>query len=66
MMEDDLAIRELVYRYADAVCRRDETAWADTWAQDGLWSLPGAPVASGKIPPTTPEHCRNPRSDGLV
>lgn len=48
MIEDDMAIRDLVYRYADAVCRRDEAAWADTWADDGLWCLPGAPAARGK------------------
>ena len=41
------AIRDLVFRYADAVCRRDETAWAATWAAHGVWQLPGR-VAEGR------------------
>jgi uncharacterized protein (TIGR02246 family) len=46
--EDDLAIRDLVYRYADAVCRRDQEAWAATWAEDGIWQLPRAPRMEGR------------------
>lgn len=33
-------IRELIARYCDAVCQRDETAWGATWADDGEWNLP--------------------------
>ena len=47
-LEDDLAIRDLVYRYADAVCRRDQDAWGATWAEDGVWQLPGAPRMEGR------------------
>lgn len=48
MQDDDLAIRDLVARYADAVCRRDAEAWAATWAEDGVWQLPGAPRVQGR------------------
>jgi len=47
-IEADMAIRDLVYRYADAVCRRDEAAWGATWAADGVWQLPGAPRMEGR------------------
>ena len=39
-VEDELAIRELVALYADAVNRVDEARWADTWTEDAKWSLP--------------------------
>jgi hypothetical protein len=45
---DELAIRALVARYADAVCRRDPAAWAATWAQDCRWDLGGGRVTSGR------------------
>ena len=48
MLEDDHAIRDLVHRYADAVCRRDQDAWAATWAEDGIWQLPSAPRMEGR------------------
>ncbi|MFP6654293.1 MAG: nuclear transport factor 2 family protein [Myxococcota bacterium] len=38
---DELAIRELVDRYADAIVRRDEEAWRATWAADGEWHILG-------------------------
>ena len=38
---DELAIRELVDRYADAIVRRDEDAWAATWTADGEWHVLG-------------------------
>jgi uncharacterized protein (TIGR02246 family) len=44
MVNDELAIRDLVARYADAVNRRDEAAWRATWAPDGCWQLRGQPV----------------------
>jgi ketosteroid isomerase-like protein len=36
---DDLAIRRLVHRYADAVVRRDAAAWASCWAERSSWDL---------------------------
>lgn len=41
--EDRLAIRELIEAYADAVVRCDPVAWAETWSEDGEWSLPDYP-----------------------
>jgi ketosteroid isomerase-like protein len=38
---DELEIRNLVARYAEAVTRADKDAWAATWADDGEWSLIG-------------------------
>jgi ketosteroid isomerase-like protein len=38
---DELEIRALVARYADAVNTRDEAAWAATWASSGVWELMG-------------------------
>ncbi len=38
---DELAIRDLVNRYSDAVVRRDAKAWGDTWADDGEWQILG-------------------------
>lgn len=32
-------LRQLVERYADAVCRRDADDWGATWAPDGVWDL---------------------------
>ena len=46
-LEDELAIRDLVARYADAVTRRDEKDWAATWARDGFWRVMGR-EASGR------------------
>ena len=46
--EDELAIRALVARYADAVCRRDPDAWAATWSEDCRWDLGGGRVVSGR------------------
>ena len=51
MIESDVAseleIRGLVARYADAVSRRDEKAFAATFAIDGEWQLLGK-VAEGR------------------
>ena len=41
---DELAIRDLVARYADAVARGDAEAWAATWAEDGEWHIFGQPT----------------------
>ena len=45
---DELAIRNLVARYSDAVGRRDEEAWSDTWTDDGTWQV-GPMRASGRV-----------------
>lgn len=47
-LADNLAIRELVERYGDAVMRFNGDAWAATWAEDATWQLPGAPLMSGR------------------
>lgn len=44
---DELALRELMSRYVDAVQRRDVEAWAATWDDNGSWNLVGTEV-SGK------------------
>lgn len=38
-MNDLDAIRELVHRSSDAVCRRDTETWSGTWAPDGIWDI---------------------------
>jgi SnoaL-like domain len=47
-VEDVLAIQRVVADYADAVCRRDEHAWAATWAADCRWELTGGRAAVGR------------------
>lgn len=46
--EDELALRNLVARYADAVCRRDADAWIATWAEDCVWDLGRGRVSRGR------------------
>lgn len=41
---DRLAIRERIEAYSDAVFRHDADAWIACWAEDPVWSLPGAEV----------------------
>lgn len=38
---DELAIRDLVARYCDAVIRADEGDWEATWAEEGSWEVMG-------------------------
>ena len=38
---DELAIRNLVARYCHAIAERDDKAWAETWAEDGVWQVLG-------------------------
>jgi hypothetical protein len=45
---DELAIRNLLARYGDAVCRRDPHAWIATWARDCTWDLGGGRVTRGR------------------
>ncbi len=47
-IEDDLEIRNLVSRYADAVCRRDPDQWIGTWAEDSRWELGGGRETVGR------------------
>ncbi|MEZ5503712.1 MAG: nuclear transport factor 2 family protein [Halioglobus sp.] len=44
-LEDELALRNLMARYVDAVNRYDADAWIATWAEDGVWNLLGTPVS---------------------
>jgi ketosteroid isomerase-like protein len=46
--EDELAIRNLLARYGDAVCRRDASAWIATWAPDCTWDLGRGRVTRGR------------------
>jgi ketosteroid isomerase-like protein len=46
-IEDELALKNLMSRYADAVNRVDAETWISTWAKDAIWNLLGNPV-SGK------------------
>ncbi len=38
---DDLAIRQIVARYADAVTHANADGWIETWTLDGCWTLAG-------------------------
>jgi uncharacterized protein (TIGR02246 family) len=42
--KDERAIQQLMARYVDAANRRDGESWAQTWAEDGCWSLMGMEV----------------------
>ena len=44
---DELAIRDLVSRYCDAVIRSDANDWGNTWAEDASWEVMGN-VAKGR------------------
>lgn len=43
-LEDELALRNLMARYVDAVHRRNGDDWADTWTEDARWNLLGSDV----------------------
>jgi len=43
-MNDLDAVRDLVHRYSDAVCRRDAEQWAACWASDAVWDLFGSAI----------------------
>ncbi len=38
-LRDEMAIRDLVASYADAVNRRDRDSWRDTWAENAEWRI---------------------------
>jgi hypothetical protein len=42
---DRAELEDLVARYADAVTRRDEVAWRETWSKDGVWHVLGQSVS---------------------
>jgi len=44
MADHDRAIRDLVATYCHAIAERDDRAWADTWAEDGEWTVLGKTV----------------------
>ncbi|ATE63190.1 nuclear transport factor 2 family protein [Rhizorhabdus dicambivorans] len=44
---DQIAIRELIERYADACCTRDADMLASLWAEDGRWGVEGMPDLDG-------------------
>ena len=44
-LQDELALRDLMARYVDAVNRSEAAAWGATWAEDGVWSLLGTSVS---------------------
>ncbi|MGI9286622.1 MAG: nuclear transport factor 2 family protein [Pseudomonadales bacterium] len=43
-LEDEIALRNLMAKYADAVNRYDADTWISTWAENGAWNLLGSPV----------------------
>lgn len=45
VLADELAIRDLVSRYADAVNRRDLQLWRSTWAPHAEWHIAGRAIA---------------------
>ncbi|MEP5765711.1 MAG: nuclear transport factor 2 family protein [Halieaceae bacterium] len=42
---DELAIRDLVARYIDAVNRHNQDDWAATWSENASWNLVGMEVS---------------------
>lgn len=44
---DDVAIRNLVATYSNAVGSRDLDTWQDTWSPDGVWHV-GGKVLEGR------------------
>jgi ketosteroid isomerase-like protein len=45
---DELAIRQLTTAFADAVSRRDRSAFGDLWTPDAVWDLHGLEEALGQ------------------
>ncbi len=42
-LEDRVAIRELIDRFAAGVMRKNAAIWGDAWTEDGVWGLPTLP-----------------------
>ena len=43
-LEDEIALRNLMGKYTDAVNRYDPESWISTWADESSWNLLGNPV----------------------
>lgn len=43
-LEDEIALRNLMATYTDAVNRYDADAWIACWTEDATWNLLGNPV----------------------
>ncbi len=43
----EAAIRSIISTYAQAVTARDDTMWASTWSESGVWELMGT-VSEGR------------------
>ena len=43
-IDDEIALRNLMATYTDAVNRADGETWISTWAEDASWNLLGTPV----------------------
>ena len=43
-LETELALRDLMASYVDAVNRRDAQAWGNTWDENASWNLMGSSV----------------------
>jgi len=44
-IEDEIALRNLMSTYVDAVNRYNPDSWISTWAEDAVWNLLGNDVA---------------------
>ena len=40
IMEEKLAIRELLDRYCDGVNQREASIWGSTWSENAIWEIP--------------------------
>ena len=40
IMEEKLAIRELLDKYCDGVNQRDAEIWGSTWSENAIWEIP--------------------------
>jgi ketosteroid isomerase-like protein len=43
-LEDEIALRNLMAKYTDAVNRYDADSWISCWAKEAVWNLMGTPV----------------------
>jgi len=46
--EDNLALRDLMAKYTDAVNQRDADSWINCWAEDADWDLLGSKAKDRK------------------
>ena len=52
---EELALRDLVARYADAVSRQDSAAVGECFAPDGVWQVGGYGEPQGRMTIIPPE-----------